>query len=159
MNRTKLLSVMSILCAISLLAMILALNGTEAEPVFTPPPFEENARTGTPAATAKKGYQELDATWFRVGLCGELRVGENAVNVWFSNPEGNKVWLKLRILDENGNILGQSGILRPGEYLPAIHLSEVPAPGCIVIMKVMAYEPETYHSAGAVELHTVISAE
>ena len=159
MKRTKLLAIMSILCAVSLLAMILALKGTKPVPVFSPPPFEENAQIGIPPVGKEQGYEELDATWFRIGLCGVIRQRNGLAEVWFSNPDSNDVWLKLRILDENGNILGQSGILRPGEYVHQIQLTQMPEGGSAVIMKVMAYEPGTYHSAGAVELHTVIDME
>ena len=159
MKRTKLLVIMSILCAASLLAMILALKGTKSAPAFSPPPFEENAQIGNPPVGKELGYEELDATWFRVGLCGVLRQRDGMAEVWFSNPDSNDVWLKLRILDENGNILGQSGVLRPGEYVHQIHLEQTPEEGSAVIMKVMAYESGTYHSAGAVELHTVIDVE
>ena len=156
MRKDRLIPVLTVLCMLSLAAMAMALWGRGADAAFAPPPFEPMARTGTPAVPEGSGYQELDAGMFRAGLCGKVRVREGMAEVRFVNPADNSVWLRLRILDEEGNILGQTGLLRPGEYVDGMPVEEIPA-GMPVILKVMAYEPETYHSAGAVALHTRIA--
>ena len=148
----------SALCVLSLTAMVLALSREPQKAEFTPPPFEPEARVGIPEVPEGRGYQELDVQAFRVALCGELRICDGAAEVWFTNPQNNPVWLKLRILDENGEVLGQTGILRPGEYVRQVALPEM-KPDTPVTLKVMAYEPETYHSAGALVFHTHIAPE
>ena len=47
--------------------------------------------------------------------------------------------------------------IRPGEYLQTVTFDTLPQSGDNITMKVMAYEPDTYLSAGAVSLKTVIS--
>lgn len=159
MKKTDLTVILSVLCAVSVAAMVLALCFGSPTAKFTPPPFEGNAQAGTPAVPEGLGYQELDVRLFRVYLCGEVCPKDGAADVWFTNPTGNTVWLKLRVLDTRGNVLGQTGILRPGEYVRQVPLAEVPEAGTPIILKVMAYEPETYHSAGALNLNTVIAPE
>lgn len=155
----KTIRILSVLCAASVAGMVLALCFGQPRVEFAPPPFEPEAQAGTPAVPDGLGYQELDAQAFRVLLCGEIIPEENAADIWFANPAGNEVWLKLRVLDSQGNILGQTGILRPGEYVRQVTLWAVPEAGTPIILKVMAYEPETYHAAGALELNTVITLE
>ena len=123
---------MSILCAVSLLAMILALKGTKPVPVFSPPPFEENAQIGIPPVGKEQGYEELDATWFRIGLCGVIRQRNGLAEVWFSNPDSNDVWLKLRILDENGN--SQESAPHAQQKLQ-IHLPKEACEGAILVKR------------------------
>lgn len=62
----------------------------------------------------------------------------------------------MRILDEAGNILGESGLLRPGEYVRAVRLEKIPKQPTPVSLKIMAYEPETYYSAGSAVLKTTL---
>lgn len=141
-------------CLLSLGLMVFALR-REAPPVmgeFVPPPFEPNAVAGAPQAP--QGYSVLDCKAYQVGLLGKLGAqGE----VWFANPEGNTALLKLRVLDERGNILGETGLLRPGEYVRTVELVRDLRPGTAVTLKIMGYEPETYFSAGAATLNTTVS--
>lgn len=157
MKKDKLIALLAALCLLSVAVMVLALNrGLQNR--FVPPPFEPAACTGMPEVPAGLGYQQLDVQVYQVGICGEIDVQDGAARVWFTNPKENSVWLRLRILDERGSILGQTGLLRPGEYVRQIPIVEV-QPRTPITMKVMAYEPETYHSAGALVLHTAITAE
>ena len=158
MRKNRVIVMLAALCIFSLAAMVLALSRGQERVEFIPPPFDTAAQTGMPEVPAGLGYQELDAQAYRVWLCGEVHIQNGAAEVWFANPESNLVWLKLRVLDEDGQILGQTGILRPGEYVRQVALGEL-EPGAAVTLKVMAYEPDTYHSAGALVFHTRIVAE
>ena len=62
-----------------------------------------------------------------------------------------------RILDEQDAVLGESGLIRPGEYVQAVKLDTVPRSTANVSLKIMAYEPETYYSAGSARLKTVLT--
>lgn len=153
MKKTIWIAILSIACVLSLGVMILILAG-KPQPEFTPPPFEPEARSGVPEVPDGLGYKTLDAGAFQVMLCGEIRMEEGAADIWFTNPAQNQVWLKLRILDAQGKILGQTGLLRPGEYVRQVKLETAPDSATALILKVMAYEPETYLSAGSLMLNT-----
>ena len=76
--------------------------------------------------------------------------------VYFTNAEENSVYLKLRVLDEDGNILGETGLLKPGEYVEGVELGETFSAGTTISLKIMSYEPDTYMSEGSVVLKTTI---
>ena len=152
--------VLAAVCLLCLAMMAAALVYTQspAQGEFTPPPFEASAVSGTPEVPEELGWQELDAQAFQVGVCGAVLLEGNRADIWLTNPESNTVWLKLRIMDENGTVLGETGLIHPSEYVQSVTFDTVPAPGAEISMKVMAYEPETYHSAGAVTLNTTIQS-
>ena len=156
MNK-KLLMIAAALCTVSVVVMIFALTmGNQTESSFSPPPFDSAAQTGVPAVPQNAGYGELDAKAFRFSAAGELTAENGAVEVWLTNPVENTVWLKVRILDKYGSKLGESGLIRPGEYVQTVKLDIIPKENTDISLKIMAYEPDTYYSAGSVMLNTVL---
>ena len=162
-KKNYILPLAAVLCVLSLAVMVFALTRQEEIPTemgeFTPPPFESAAVVGSPAVPDGLGWQELDARVYKVGICGKFIPKGNSADIWLTNPEGNTVWLKVRVLDEKGNILGETGLVRPGEYVQSVALDTVPKAGTPIVLKIMAYPPDTYYSEGAVSLNTTISEE
>lgn len=152
------ITILAVLCAAALAVMTAALLYTGRAPQFTPPPFDAAAQMGTPAVPESIGYGELDASAFRFSAAGVLTVRDGGAELWLTNPAGSSVWLKARILDGSGAVLGETGLLRPGEYVRAAALNTVPAQTVPVTVKIMAYEPETYYSSGSVLLQTQLRA-
>ena len=152
------ITILAVLCAAALAVMTAALLYTGRAPQFTPPPFDAAAQAGTPAVPEGIGYGELDASAFRFSAAGVLTGRDGGAELWLTNPAGSSVWLKARILDGSGAVLGETGLLRPGEYVRAAALNTVPAQTVPVTVKIMAYEPETYYSAGSVLLQTQLRA-
>lgn len=155
-SQNKMLVSLSVICIMSVICMALVLSFPTRFADFTPPPFDAAAEKGAPAVPEGLGYQVLDAQLFHAGVCGEITVADAAAYIWLTNPESNSVWLKLRIIDMSGNILGETGLLTPGQYVQSVTLNTVPEPGTPVVLKIMAYEPETYYSAGSVSINTTI---
>ena len=150
------LPVVSVLCAVAVIAMILALRlGGRQEP-YTPPSFDKTAQTGQPDVPKNAGYGEIDAKEFVFSAAGALTAENGKTDVFLTNSQKNTVLLKVRILDEKGNTLGESGLVRPGEYVRSVKLSTVPKSSAAVSLKIMAYEPDTYYSAGTVTLNTTL---
>lgn len=152
MNK-KPIAVLAALCAVALAVMTAVLVYT-GQTRFTPPPFDPAAQSGIPDVPKNLGYGELDATVFRFSAAGALTADNGGTDLWLTNPADSTVWLKARILDADGALLGESGLLRPGEYVQTVTLDRVPAQTAPVTVKIMAYEPETYYSAGSVLLQT-----
>ncbi|MDO4325317.1 MAG: hypothetical protein Q4E24_04645 [bacterium] len=206
-QKSLLLPALAAVCLLALAAMAYVLffagqRGKE-KAEFTPPPFEQSAVKGTPEEEpdlsdgdrlGTLGYGHLDAVEYQVSVCGAPVIENDKAILYLTNPEENQVWLKVRILDERGEILGESGLLRPGEYVKAVDLDmeavkaalkaaasgenfasggyrETSEAGSVdlgqgvssteqrvsVTLRLMAYEPETYHSAGAVSLATALT--
>lgn len=161
-KKNYILPLAAVLCIASLVLMVFALTRQDTQTVmgeFTPPPFDSSAVVGSPTVPDNLGWQELDAQVYKVGVCGKFIPKGNTADVWLTNPESNTVWLKVRVLDENGNNLGETGLLRPGEYVQSVKLDTVPKAGTPIVLKIMAYQPDTYYSEGAVSLNTKISEE
>lgn len=131
---------------------------------FTPPPFESSAVTGVPEVAEELGWSELTIRdGYVVHLCGVLNANaEGLVPIWFSSDSSNNVWVKLRLRNAEGDILGETGILKPGEYVQNLKITapeSLPEKGgsVDVVLQVMGYEPDTYYSAGSVGLATILN--
>ena len=155
-NRTLIFT--GILCALALITMLFSLvqEQKQIHHEFTPPPFDPYARAGTPDVSEDMGWNEFDADFFLVSVCSKIRPSGNTADVWLTNPKTNDVWMKLRVLDLDGNLLGETGLIKPGEYLKEIQLNNLPAAGTPIVLKIMTYEPETYHSTGSISINTAI---
>ena len=130
------------------------------KPQFVPPAFDANAVVGDHGvAEGTNGYSVLDARGvYKVGVCGVVKVVDNKADVWFNNPAENAVWLKLRVHNKKtGEILGETGLIKPGEYVQALSFYKTPAAGTDIVLRVMSYEPDTYYSKGEVTLNTTAS--
>ncbi len=157
---SKSFKILVAIAVLSAAAMVAAFCFTGSEDgVFTPPPFESEAVAGVPCVPDELGYGDFgqDGMAYRFFVCGNVIAAGGEATVYFTNPAENSVWLKLRVLDKNGEILGETGLLKPGEYVESVAISGNPKVGAEITLKVMGYEPETYHSAGAVSLRTKIA--
>ena len=125
---------------------------------FTPPPFDAAAIAGVPEVPESLGYISpyQEGMGYRFSVCGNVVMEGNNAAIYLTNPAENKVWLKLQVLDESNNILGETGLIRPGEYVKDVELTENLTAGTKIKLKIMGYEPETYFSAGSATLNTAI---
>lgn len=148
---------------IALVVMIVALAtpGTAPRGEFIPPAFDETARQGVPTVAEDLGYTELyqEGMAYRVAVCGVPTVDGQSLSVYFTNAQSNEKYLKLRVLDAKGNILGETGLLRPGEYVQSVTLNRTLSPGTKITLKVMGYEPKDYTSAGSVNLNVTVGGD
>lgn len=146
--------------ALALIVMTVALLAPPKQTVgeFVPPAFESAAVRGVPKVPEELGYSSpyREGMVYRFSVCANVTVEDGLALVYFTSNEENDVYLKLRILDDCGNILGESGLLKPGEYVKDVTLCGELSPGTKISLKIMSYEPETYMSEGSVVLNTVI---
>lgn len=157
-NKNMPLVAAAVICVLSLVVMLIALTvgHKQVQEEFTPPSFDVYAIAGSPVVPEGLGWTELDCKAYKVSVCGQVVANGNSADLWLYNPESNTVWLKVRILDEKGNTLGETGLLKPGEYVQSTELERVPADGSAIALKIMAYQPDTYYSEGTAILNTSI---
>lgn len=152
-----------IICTVSILVMAAALLWPKAPAIgeFTPPEFDAGAIYGTPDAPKELGYIEpyADGMTFHTGVCGKLNLSGSKADIYFTNKAENEVWLMLRITSEGGDVLAETGLLRPGEYVKTVSFNKLPKDGEKVIYRVMAYEMQTYYSMGYFKLSTVVNIQ
>lgn len=152
------------ICLAMLIAMciILSVTGKPTEIPFTPPPFDTAAQNGTPTVPDGLGYSVVykEGMAYRASVCGEILIdAQGRAKVYLTNPESNTLWIKLRILDETGKTLGETGLIKPGQYLEEVTFQTLPKPNDKIVLKLMSYQPETYYSGGSVSLTTVAKME
>lgn len=148
------------LCIISSITMIVCLSIKSKDYTvadFTPPSFDNTAKNGIPKLN-NENWIELceNGMSFSTHILGELTLKDNSADVFFTNDKDNDVWLKLRILNGFGNIIAESGLIKPNQYIETIAFSSKPKDGDRITLKIMAYEPSTYYSKGSVEIETTI---
>lgn len=150
-------------CLVMLVAMcvILAVTAEPPKQPFVPPEFDAAAVTGTPQVPDGMGYSEIyrQGMSFKASVCGEVRIRDGVASVYLTSPEENTLWLKLRILDSDGNILGETGLIKPGQYVEKITFTKLPKNGEGITLRLMSYQPDTYYSGGSVNLTTVATLE
>ena len=161
---------LTLVCVVALalvgviVALVIVLQPKEKEIAeFVPPEFDSGAIEGMPseADTAELGYSELyrDGMAFSASVCGAVNIEDGKADIYFTNPEKNTLWMKLRVFDESGRIIAETGLIKPNEYVKTITFSTVPANGSKIRMKIMTYEPDTYYSGGAVSMTTVANVK
>ena len=146
--------------AVMLIVMIVALCIPKEPTVgeFVPPASDSAAVIGTPGVPEGLGYSSpyQDGMAYRFSVCGNVKLDGKKATVYLTNNAENKVYIKLRVLDADGNSLGETGLIKPGEYVKDVELSKVLAAGTSIKLKIMSYEPETYMSMGSAVLNTKI---
>lgn len=153
------LAVIGAVCGIMVMitvivTFVLAHQGPKVE--FIPPEFESNALVGMPEVPEELDYRKLsqEGMTYAAYICGRVELEEGAAVVYFTNPQENDTWLKLRICDEQGNVLGETGLLKPGEYIREVPLNIEATAETPIKIHIMGYEPDTYFSTGSVKVNT-----
>ncbi len=160
-KKNMFLLILIILCIISIFLMIVVmiLKQNDMENEFVPPSFDTTAELGVPTVPENLEWNELDAKAYKVSVCGVVNINEDEAQIWLTNPSSNSVWIKLRIMNENDVILGESGLIKPGEYVENVTISSTIDSGDKVKLKIMSYQPETYYSEGAITINTMVRKE
>ena len=148
-------------CLAILLIVLLTvfLTRDDASGEFTPPPFEANAKTEFDEQPPQESqYVPLAVTEeFTVALCANAYVKDGKAEIFYTSLKTNTAWTRIKLFDEEGNLLGECGILKPGEHVQAISLSSIPKQDTKIKIKIYIYEPETYYSEGSREVKINLS--
>lgn len=139
--------------SIAILMFILANNNKP----FIPPPFDSTALSGTPQVPNNLGYSPLDVEQgYKAFICGNIAANNGNVDIYFTSPETNTVWLQLQILSERGEVLAETGILKPNEYVKSVVLQKGITSDTNVMLKIIAFAPDSFVSMGTVSLNTTL---
>ena len=156
--RIAILLVMALCLA---LLIVLAVNKKGGEKGgFIPPEFDENAVKGTPVfdfeedsfVTAKMSDS------LSVSFCGLSHVTDEGALLFFTADQNNAGNVLVRIFDEDGNEIGRSGLIRPGEYVRAVKIDGEHKTGEYKL-KISSYEDGTYYSLGHAAANVIIVFE
>lgn len=156
----RMLRITAVVCVVSVVFMVVALamprKAMWAE--FIPPDFAIDAKRGVPTVSAQLSWITLeeDGMEMKVSVCTKTILTDDKADIYFTNYDVNKEWMKLRVMDEEQQILAETGLIKPGEYIQTIEFDVVPESGQTLSYKIMAYEPETYYSAGSFEVQALV---
>lgn len=156
MKKRKALLFCIILCILSLGTMTIALvTHSQVQAVFTPPAFDHSAQTGTPTPPEELKYTPVEVEdGYHFSVCAQPTEKNGKVQIYFTSETSNTVWMKLQIYNSSGTMVGETGVIRPGEYVQELPLTKTVDAGEEIHLKVIGYTPETWYSAGNVELKT-----
>lgn len=126
---------------------------------FAKPAADPAAENGVPDVPDGLGYSEIYQAGmaYRASICGNVIVNDGFADIYLTNSAENTDLLKVRVLDSKGNILGQTGLISPGQYVKSVKFDVLPKDGDEITLKLMGYEPETYYSTGEASLGTTVS--
>lgn len=124
---------------------------------FRAPEHEAAAMAGEPAAAdswqwlpVKEGYV--------VGVDTAPVYRDGSLQLDVTNEADNTVWFLVRVYQDDKKI-AQTGILYPGEYIGEVACDRKPDAAEPVMVQIIAYEPETYHSEGVARITCEIAGE
>ena len=154
-GQKRIIAVLAALLVIVLVGVFIGL--LTQDPIrgeFVPPTFEENAKTEFSAPIDEKAaYTPFSIpNEFMGALCANVFVKDGKAELYFTSFEGNAVWARVILYNENGKAIGESGLIQAGEHIDAIPLSKIPRNNSKLSVKVLLYEPDTYFSRGSCSL-------
>lgn len=150
----------AVIALLLIVALVLLIIGHKRG--YTPPEFDENAKVGVPSPDEGFLYDTVATDFgYQFRIAANLYQQEDAtVKAFFTNPAENEVYLMCEITsEESGEVLYKSGALRPGEYVESISpCSKFANEAMNVVVKVYAFEPGTWYSAGTTSISAVLQA-
>ena len=123
--------------------------------LYSPPSFDKNVQLGVPSPPQDATYQEIPVQdGYVIGMSGRISVHDSQADVYLANLPDNDIWVRMTMIDNNKNVLAQSGMIRPGEYLQtiSINLDLKPNETAAVTIQIDGYQPDTYQSAGSFQI-------
>lgn len=150
-------NILLVLCAVLVVVLVavVVVALRVKQPVvgeFVAPSFEQNAQKGTPQTLPASFGTVTVRDGFKIGMCAAPTIDGLSLGLCFTSPETNDVWMRVRICDKAGNVLGESGLLKPGEYLESLTLTSAPQATDKLYATILSYQPDTYYSQGSVDL-------
>jgi len=130
-------------------------------PPYAPRPLEANAVIGVPEPDEHMNYTitEPEVGQFRFATVGTIyRQHDGSIKLYLTNFDDNEVYLLCQIVDSSsGELLYESGRLRPGEYVESLFpLVEIENKATPISINVYAQTFGDYQSAGSVSLSNIL---
>lgn len=117
---------------------------------FLTPEHEAAAMAGVPDTA--NAYQTLPVKeGYIVGIDTAPVYRNGILHLNVANEADSSVWFLVRVYHDDKKI-AQTGILYPGEYIGDVKCNQRLAAGDNVMIQIIAYEPETYHSEGVARI-------
>lgn len=127
---------------------------------FVPPSFDSAAIPGVPEIPEGLDYRNLDIKeGYRVSMCVNPTLEDGSVPLYFTADAANTLWVSAMILSAEGDTLGRTGLLKPGEYVELVALENPPQESGEILVKILSYDPKTYYSLGVANAQILLNVE
>ena len=131
---------------------------TEGYRTFRAPEHEEGTAEGIPSGDTVQHYEELTVReGYVVGIDTSPIYRDGRLYLNIANPKDNTVWFLVRVYLEEEKI-AETGIFYQDEYVEAVACSRELSANDKILIRVLAYEPDTYHSEGVAQISAAIAA-
>ena len=156
---TKIIAILIAIIFVVLLAFMLA-NYIYSNKNNNTIVFDKNAIVGEPSPDKEYYYSSLTSpTGYYVSLASNLyRQDDDSLMLFLTNPSINDVYFMCKIENTKGEVLYQSNVIKPGEYIDKLKAYKKIEEDKEIDIKIyiIAYEKDTYYSAGEVVLNGVL---
>ena len=154
-NNKVLIGLLSILGILILVISFLLISINNKE-TFKKPAFDDKATEIPKDLNYEKSVLNiLDGYSLYISPSPKL-VDSNYLKIDLVSLSTNEVYIKVRILDRDKNIIGETGLLKEGNYLEKVKIRGNVKVGESITYKIMGYDKDNYTSAGSVSLNTRI---
>ena len=156
MIKNKITIVLSTILIILISIIIFLLININSKKQFKKPEFA-NAATSIPEKLEykEKAIKVSEGYSLYIDPIPKLDQNDN-LSINLVSLEENKIWIKVRILNAKEEIIGETGLIKPGEYLEKVQINQQLSENDQITYKIMGYEKDTYRSAGTISLNTRI---
>lgn len=155
MKNNKLLIILSTILIVFICVIVFLLINIDRKSTFKKPEFDKSAEE----IPSNLNYEEsvlkvVDG--YSIYISSSPKFEDNHLKIDFISLGTNNIWIKVRILDENNKIIGETGLVKPGEYLEKVKLNKSLKSKDQIKYKIMGYEIDSYLSAGVIKLNTKV---
>ena len=156
MKKNKITIILSVILIILVSIIIFLLININSKKQFKKPEFDKNATTIPEKLEYKeKAIKISEGYSLYIDPIPKLDQNDN-LSINLVSLEENKIWIKVRILNAKEEIIGETGLIKPGEYLEKVQINQQLSENDQITYKIMGYEKDTYRSAGTISLNTRI---
>lgn len=155
--------IIGIITSLSLILCIflgyLYIRYAEGYRTFLAPKHEASTAEGIPTVENMRHYEELPVReGYMVGMDTSPRYYDGKLYLNVTNLKSNTVWLLVQVYRED-KLIAKTGIFYPNEYVEGIPCSKELSANDKILIKILAYEPDTYHSEGVAQITTVVAGK
>ena len=146
----KMIALVGVILAVLVAATVAVFVMKQNDNGFVPPAFDSTAVSGYPTVTDQYAqYQNIRVNEdFAFSMCLCPMYSDGKAEIYFAAAGDNNVYTLVKLYDQDGDLIGESGLVKPGEYVQSIGVSIVPTEYTDITARVLSYEPETYYSKG-----------
>ena len=156
MKKNKITIILSAILLLLIIFIVFLIINLINKTTFEKPKFDKLSVDKIPANLNYETSALEITSDYKIYIDATPKVSGNYLNVNFVSFDTNNIWIKIRVLNEDSDVVAESGLVRPGEYLKKIKLDRKLESSSKITYVIMGYEIDTYFSEGVITLNTMV---